>query len=185
MRQHGPGVVGLLTFQALPHFPKRLTIGCKSDGDVFREDCCVLVQLPVLPPKHRRRSTFLFGMPPWSASHILVTPSFSPSPVNTNSLNHSPHALTLPEWRQHQLWFLSWGPKWGSVWRAQACARKAKDGESTRHQELMTISQEHLSAASHCFEAYFWLSGMPWGQAGRSLHGDCWQASLGSYRWAG
>lgn len=65
--------------------------------------------------------------------------------------------LTLISGAKHENWCE--GPRPGPG---------AKDGESLRHQELMTAFQWCSSAASCCFEAYLWLSGEPQGQQGQA-----------------
>lgn len=144
-----------------------------------------LFHLPVLPPEHTGMSTFLSWIPPRSASHTLVTPSFSLSPVKTNSLNHSPRALKLPEWKQQQVWPLSRGP------HRRICVKGpglGQTGQGWRERKTPRADDNvpvTLLCCPPCFEAYLWLSGLPWGQAGRHLHCDCWQTPLRSCRWAG
>lgn len=103
---------------------------------------------------------------PQSAPHTLL---LSLSPVSGNSLNPSYHALELPEWKQQYFWPLSVGPNMRKCVKDSSLDQRGKEGESLRHQELMTTCQCCSSATSWCFEDYLWLSRVPQGQAGTGI----------------
>ena len=101
-----------------------------------------LFHLPILLPETTGCTTFLLWIPPRSAPHTTphpkVTLSLSLSPVKENSLNHSSQALKLPEYRQQHLWLLSMGPNMRISGKHLGLDQRGKDGESLRHQELVT-----------------------------------------------